>query len=116
MQQAIYWGLHNYGIHMEIYMPDSDLGYAGLTLNDKVIAKPLMSFQTFHRENQWGTEEHDRKLDAKREESWNRKDSILSLTMWISLKFGYGRLQYNNERAAKSYGFTAESNESERPV
>jgi len=85
-------------------------------INDKVIAVPLMSFQTFHRENQWDTEVHDGKLAAKREKSWNRKDSILSVTMWISLKFGYGRLQYNNERAEMSYGFTAESNESERPI
>ncbi len=101
---------------MEIYMPYSDLKHVGNTLNDKVIVVPLMSFQKIHRENQWGTEEHDGKLAAKREESWNRKDSILSVTMWISLKFGCGRLQNNNEKAEKSYGFTAESNESERPV
>lgn len=41
-----------YCIYMQIYMTYSNLRHVGHTLNDKVIAVPLMSFQTLHRENQ----------------------------------------------------------------
>lgn len=59
-------------------MTYSNLRHVGHTLNDKVIAVPLMSFQTLHRENQWATEEHDEKIAAKRGGSRNRKDYSIS--------------------------------------